>query len=274
MSEIPPDETNGYPATNGYQPTEIISPGLYRGNRDTSAYEVKFLLTDRQARDVEQMLLPEMEFDRHADPALGHSYRVTSLYFDTDAMDVYLRTDGYRGRKYRVRRYGSSPAAYFERKTKHGQRVRKLRSLVPLDPEAIAPPQPADAHPAAWFNREVGQLALKPVCQVTYERVAIVGINASGPFRVTMDRAARGIPAGDAAVPATEAGSASRYVAPFDGGLTLLDDDVIVEFKFMTAMPALFKDTIAALQLSPQSVSKYRRCVEAAGLAAGTGEHA
>ena len=262
--------------------TEIVSPGLFRGERDTSAYEVKFLLSEPQAREVELMLLPEMEFDRHADPSLGHAYRVTSLYYDTPSMDVYFRRDGYRGEKYRVRRYGSAPATYFERKTKHGQKVRKLRSLVPLDPEAAAPPQPAEAHPAAWFNREVQQLSLRPVCQVTYERVALVGVNGAGPFRVTMDRAARGVPAGAHGSetangsPNGSAGglSGSRFVSPFEGGLTLLDDDVIVEFKFMTAMPRLFKDTIAALHLAPQSVSKYRRCVEAAGLAPGLGENA
>jgi hypothetical protein len=221
-----------------------------------------------------------MVLDRHADPALGNAYRVTSLYFDTVEMDVYFRSDGYRGQKYRVRRYGAAPATYFERKTKHGQKVRKLRSLVPLDPEAIEPPQPAEVHPAAWFNREVQHLALRPVCQVTYERLALVGVNGSGPFRVTMDRAARGMPAGESAhqslaPEAIDAPPATpRYVAPFDGGLTLLDDDVIVEFKFVAAMPTLFKSVIADLQLSPQSVSKYRRCVEAAGLAAGTEKHA
>ena len=44
---------------------------------------------------------------------------------------------------------------------------------------------------------------------------------------------------------------------------------VIAEFKFLAAMPTLFKEVTAALRLAPSGVSKYRRCAEAAGLAAG-----
>ena len=52
-------------------------------------------------------------------------------------------------------------------------------------------------------------------------------------------------------------------------GPRLLEDEVITEFKFLGAMPAAFKEVVEGLRLSPRSVSKYRRCVEAVGLAVG-----
>jgi hypothetical protein len=42
---------------------------------------------------------------------------------------------------------------------------------------------------------------------------------------------------------------------------------VVCEFKFRTAMPALFRGLVADLGLVPAGVSKYRLCVQSAGLA-------
>jgi hypothetical protein len=48
-------------------------------------------------------------------------------------------------------------------------------------------------------------------------------------------------------------------------GKSLLRDEVIVEFKFLGAMPTVFKSVVEGLRLLPMSVSKYRRCMEALG---------
>ena len=41
---------------------------------------------------------------------------------------------------------------------------------------------------------------------------------------------------------------------------------VIVEFKYLSSLPSLFKSAIEQLQLQPTGVSKFRRCLRAAGL--------
>lgn len=218
------------------------------------AYEMKFLLAEPQTREVEAMLRGHLALDPHADPALG-AYRVTSVYFDTPAFDVYRRTADHRGHKFRIRRYGADPTVYLERKTKRNGQVWKRRSATQLAELAHLTDGHADEWPGAWFAWHLTAGDLRPVCRVTYERTAFVGAGPDGPIRLTLDRAARGL-----------ASSSPRQVEPFAGGLPLLDGEVIAEFKFLTAMPPLFKTVIGALRLAPSSVSKYRRCAEAAGL--------
>ena len=238
-------------------PDPAVSPGLFRDEARTPAFEVKFLLTSAEAREVERRLRGRLAPDPHADPALGGAYRVTSVYFDTPAFDVYHRVDGFRRRKYRVRRYGNAPTAFLERKAKKEQRVRKRRTALGLEElPRILGDVPADWG-GAWFARQLAKRGLRPVCRVSYERVALVGTCPEGPIRVTFDRSARG----------GRAGNPEPH--PVADGPTLLGDEVITEFKFLGAMPGAFKDVVEGLRLAPRSVSKYRRCVEAVGLAAG-----
>jgi len=48
--------------------------------------------------------------------------------------------------------------------------------------------------PAPWFTTEVAERHLRPVCVVTYDRIAFVGSGPTGPIRVTLDRSAVGYP--------------------------------------------------------------------------------
>jgi hypothetical protein len=237
----------------------LDSPALYRGDADAPAYEVKFLLTEADARALEQRLRPVLAADPHADPALGGAYRVTSVYFDTARLDVFRRSEGFRRRKYRVRRYGDAPTAFLEQKVKRDQQVRKRRTAVPLgELPRLSGDVPAD-WPAAWFVKELGARGMRPVCRVSYERVALVGTTAGGPIRVTFDRSAVGE-------------SAARPIPDrVEAGRPLLTGEVIAEMKFLGAMPAVFKDAVEALRLATRPVSKYRRCVVAAGLAEENG---
>jgi VTC domain len=244
---IPKATANGH--ANGF----AVSPGLFQSPGSSPAFEVKFLLTETKAVEVEQRLRSRLSPDPHADAAGG--YRVTSVYFDTPAWDVFHRSDKYRRRKYRVRRYGTSPTVFLERKSKKEQRVRKRRTALPLaELTGLSGEGPSD-WPGAWFARQVTARGLRPVCRVSYHRLALVGTCADGPIRVTFDRTAHG---------GTANGPTPECVAD---GHSLLHSEVIVEFKFLASMPVLFKDVIDGLRLGPRPVSKYRRCVEAVGLA-------
>jgi hypothetical protein len=92
---------------------------------------------------------------------------------------------------------------------------------------------------------------------VSYERLALIGACPVGPIRVTFDRTAHG------------ATATAVDLDPVADGPALLHDEVITEFKFLGAMPTAFKEVVEDLRLCPRSVSKYRRCVEAVGLAVG-----
>lgn len=235
-------------------PVPLESPGLYRDEAATPAFEMKFLLSREAAAAIEERLGTRLILDSHADPALGNAYRVTSVYFETAAFDVYAKTEGYRKRKFRIRRYGDSTTAFLERKTKTKQQVRKRRTAVPLE-ELNGLDEPADEQWSGyWFAQQLAKRGLQPVCRVSYERVAMMGTSPDGPIRATFDRALHGSP--------------STTTSPdwVSDGAALLSDAVIAEFKFLGAMPTLFKTVVEEMKLTPKSVSKYRRCLEANGI--------
>jgi hypothetical protein len=228
--------------------TAIESPSLFAAGKDgPTAFEIKFLLPEAQARDVERQLAGRLRLDPFADPAFGNGYLTTSVYTDTPNFDVLMRAPGTGARKYRVRRYGLNGPVFAERKTKRGDEVRKRRSPVPDGHTApLAESAPVDQWPCEWFRRQVSLRQLRPVCRVTYERVAFMGTTGEGDtVRATFDRNIRGMVANDwESIPVH--------------GASLLPGQVICEFKFRVAMPVMFKTIVEEMSLTPATVSKYR----------------
>jgi VTC domain-containing protein len=235
------------------QPAMIHSSSLAAaGDGLAPAFELKFLLDETRAREIEAWARQRFTPDAHGDPDLGGAYRTTSLYCDTPQLDVYHRSRSYKGRKYRVRRYGAAPWVFLERKSKWGDRVAKQRTLVPdTDVALLAQPMSLVTWPGHEFHRRLQLRRLAPACQIAYERSAYVGAGPDGPLRLTLDRRLRGA-------------LAAAWTAPgIDGGVSLLAGQVILELKFRAALPGPFKALVADLRLSPQPVSKYRLCREA-----------
>jgi hypothetical protein len=234
--------------------TALESPSLFApGGDGPPAFELKFLLTEDQARAIEARAARRLTLDPHADPALGNAYQTTSVYTDTPHFEVLSRAGTLGRRKYRVRRYGAGEPVFLERKTKSGDRVRKRRSAVPaVELAALTTPESAPDWAGNWFHRQLVARHLRPVCRVTYERVAYMGTGEGGPVRLTFDRRIRGVLA---------EGWAVEPVGPTPA---LLDGRVICEFKFRLALPALFKGLIEDLGLTPSTVSKYRLFMQTA----------
>jgi hypothetical protein len=153
--------------------------------------------------------------------------------------------------KFRVRRYGAGAHVFLERKTRRGLRVRKRRIAVD---GAWAGPAPDG--PGSWFGRAAAQRRLRPVAIIAYDRRAFEWTGPGGPVRVTFDRAIRGTPADGWRVPEIPRRAAA-----------LLDGAVVAEFKYRGALPDRLKRIVLDLGLSATGASKYRRCVEALGLA-------
>ncbi len=236
-------------AAAGFTSPSIALPGGAAG----PAYELKFLLDEARAREIETWARRRLTPDPHGDPALGGAYRTTSLYFDTPELDVYFRSPSYRRSKFRARRYGSVPWAFLERKSKWGDEVAKRRTLVPdAELPLLAGSGSGESWPGHWFHRRLLLRRLLPACRVVYERTAFVGAGREGPLRLTLDRHVRGIPAD------------GWSLAPFDGGRPLTPR-VILEFKFRQALPAVLKELVQGLRLSTGGVSKYRLCRAAWG---------
>ena len=246
-----------FPEPDHSSTTHVISPSLIAPAREsTPAFEFKMLVHEPIALAIQQRLQSLLEPDPHLDPALGMAYRVASVYFDTPGLDIFHRRRGFRRHKHRVRRYGDEPMVHFERKSKKQNQVWKFRTAVPLA-RATSPFQgwtDCAAEAPDWFREELAASAFEPICQVSYERSAWVGLSETGPIRLTIDRRVLGSPI---------AGPSWGRDAV---AANLLEDEAIVELKFLSAMPTIFKEVLEQFRLEPKRVSKYRRCVKRLGL--------
>lgn len=229
-----------------------LSPSLRgKGNGLGPAYEIKFLLDEARAAEVEARLLTLLLPDPHCDPTLGGMYAITNMTCDAPGLPVFYRDEKVKNRKYRVRRYGTGDVVYLERKRSRKGRVTKRRVEAAVGQlESVAAGR-SDEAAHSWFLQEVREMDLAPVCRMRYLRRALFGTAPDGAVRVTFDRSIRGSLAAGWSM---DARGEER---------TLLDGLVICEFKFHNAMPAALKAIAAAMRLEPTGVSKYRTCVRA-----------
>ena len=105
-----------------------------------------------------------------------------------------------------------------------------------------------------WFQRRLEARRLRPVCQISYQRLARVALTDYGPIRLTLDCGIEAIPAAGMAFSEASAGTA------------FLEDHVILELKFRCNLPSVFKRLIEEFSLGAQPVSKYRLATVALGL--------
>ncbi len=234
-----------------------LSPSLIRpvtpGVKAADAYELKFHLRTASAAWVEEWARQRLMADPHGP---GGEYWTTTTYCDTPGRDVYHRSAGFKGNKFRLRRYEDSSEVYLERKRRRGDRVRKRRDAVPLGEVAhLGQVDVSLDWPALWFFRQVRFRDLRPCCRIAYRRTAFQGMSADGPIRLTLDRDVCGVPAAEWDVPVLEQGR------------PLLADSVILEMKFRASLPGLFRELLEQLPATLGAVSKYRLCVEAWDLA-------
>ena len=182
-------------------------------------------------------------------------YQITSLYFDTEDFDVYHRKGSFGRSKYRIRRYGPTKVAFLERKLKTRGLVSKRRAAVDVSElERLQEADPDPGWPGFWYHQRLIARQLRPICQISYRRTALVAMTSHGAVRLTLDHCIQTVPLSSCAFNDSTPG-------------TLLSaENVIVEFKFRMDMPVLFKNLVEQFGLTPQRLSKYRLAVVALGL--------
>jgi len=230
----------------------VKSPGLRTG----VAFELKFELAREQVLRMKAWASRHLRPDPHGDVGC---YRVTSVYCDTPEFDVFHRAAGYRRSKLRLRRYGTAPFVFLERKQRNGDKVSKRR--VEVAPEELprlasymagAIP-PADWE-AGWFLDKALKKRFAPVCRVGYDRTAFFGMAGSQGVRLTIDENVIGVPA------------QGWDAQPLSEGSALLPGSALLELKFQDSIPQLFRELLPELPVQTARVSKYRRCVQMCGL--------
>jgi hypothetical protein len=217
----------------------------------SAASEVKFVVTPSLGEEVRAWARRHLEPDPHGKGPFGDEYRTTTLYFDTNARDVFHRRGSNGRAKYRIRRYDEYDFVFVERKLRRPGLLVKRRSQVPLD--ALARLREGGQHGpwlGQWFERRTLVRGLRPACQLVYRRTARSIATSLGPARLTVD---------------AELGAALATAVTFEPfhPVPALDRQMIVELKFRGPAPAVFKRLIEEFRLTPQTASKYRLGVAA-----------
>lgn len=226
----------------------LASPSLRSVNQDKPAYEVKFLLPEEAAIQLQTEAEKHLVLDPFCQKSENQTYQTSTLYFDTPRFDVFHRKGKHGREKLRIRRYEGTDQLFLEQKFKRGNKVSKVRSTIPSSEiEQFQNKTLPEEWSGSWFGRIRLERELAPVCVVTYQRIAWLLQTADGPIRLTMDRHIRG-----------ELQSGWK-LSDFDSSQELLPGQRIVEMKFLSAMPLLFKNWQETFKMYPQAVSKYRR---------------
>jgi hypothetical protein len=218
-----------------------------------AAAEVKFVIGAALVPGVSAWMRAHLEPDPHGTGPCGDEYDTTTLYFDTRTFDVFHRRESYGRAKYRIRRYGESGAIFLERKLRKPGLLIKRRTVEALAAlERLRQPANGTAWAGHWFQRRLHARRLRPVCQVSYHRVARILPCADGVARVTLDTDPGAKPAHD-------------YLFASGAGLPFLERHAIVELKYRVRPPAMFRRLVEEFALQPQAASKYRLAVAALG---------
>lgn len=227
-------------------PVRMMSPSIATRENRLFASELKFVVPRATALQIREWARSHLAADGYGGGPARDQYRITSIYFDTAAFDVFHRNGSFGRGKYRIRRYGSGEVVFLERKLRTKACLTKRRTSVPIGDLAllrtgIAP----DEWPGKWFARRLAARQIRPVCQVSYERTARVAMTQVGPVRLTVDDDLR-----------AQVALGAQFQAP--PGVPVLPEHSIVEMKFTVSMPVIFKLIAEEFALNPVRFSKYR----------------
>ena len=232
-----------------------MSPSTDVRERREFASEIKFVVPLPLAKQLSDWARARLMADPNAGGAAGDTYRITSLYFDTERFDVFHRRGSFGRSKLRVRRYGQTELLFLERKLRTRGLLAKRRSIVTLgELDRLTEETPDRNWPGYWFHRRLLARGLKPVCQISYQRLARVAMTPYGPIRLTVDCDLHGA-------------SVDGLKFSRDNGSLLLDGSCILELKFRRELPVLFKNLLQEFALNPEPFSKYRQAVKILDLA-------
>jgi hypothetical protein len=234
-----------------------VSPSLEPALAGQPAYEEKFPVQSEVAAEVRRWARANMQPDPHGAGEFGDSYEISSLYLDTPELDIFHGDKASGGSKYRVRRYGAMQSVFLERKLKRGGIVRKWRTAVPSADLANLEHESSSADwDGQWYHERILRRGFRPVCQIHYDRMARVGFAPSGTIRLTMDRRI-------AALPQERMQFHTQALRPLEQA------PIVLELKYRTEMPLVFKQLIREFKLEPRAVSKYKLAVESLALNTG-----
>lgn len=220
--------------------------------RETRAFaaEIKFLVPHAMGAAIRDWARRHLEADPHGSGPFGDEYRTSTIYFDSPDFDVFHRRGSFGRSKYRIRRYEGSPDVFLERKLRRPGMLAKRRTPVSTGALERLERGVDESWEGQWFHRRLLLRRLRPVCQISYHRVARHGLSPLGPVRLTLDQSLHVARASRPAFLGERNG---------DGGVVgIVEENMILELKYRSQTPVLFKQLVEEFSLVPQTASKYR----------------
>lgn len=228
----------------------------YREARNRAS-EIKFVVTEPDGQRICDWARTHLQPDPYGQGAHGDAYQTSSLYFDTETLDVFNRRGSYGRAKYRIRRYANADDVFLERKLRRPRMLVKRRTRAPMGVlSRLEAGDLSEPWEGSWFGARLAARRLAPVCQISYRRIAR-GTQVDGvPLRLTLDDQIEARPV-----------TSMHFAA--GAGERILPHHMILELKFRGTVPALFKHLVEEFGLNAQKASKYRLAMTTLGCAAG-----
>ncbi len=226
-------------------------------------YEYKYLIPDSAISAIRAAVRTTSKIDRYSEP--DGTYRIRSLYFDTDHYDLYWANDREQPDRFklRARTYpGKQSPVFLEVKRRILDVIVKSRAPVPANmwrevlagnDAALASLAPNVRASAFKFLAPYHRHHMRPVLLVEYEREAYIS-EIDSYARLTFDRkiAVQGQDKLDfEAMP-------TRWRSIDHRAQTLTEEPVcVLELKFERRPPRWMVDLVKRLDLMRYSFSKY-----------------
>ena len=228
-------------------------------------FELKYRVSEAKAQQIRFFVQNYLPCDSYGITQPDLSYRVNSLYLDSNELKTFRDTiNGDRNRfKLRIRYYDyeDSPV-FFEIKRRHNTVIRKKRARIHrwAVKELLADHFPTMDHLVnkTAEQREVldefsylqNLLTAKPTMQVSYKREAYEPVE-SNAVRITFDRE----------VKSSEVLGGHNLVDN-PGHFMAFGDDVILELKFTDRFPNWLQELTEYFHLRQESAAKYVDSIE------------
>ena len=233
--------------------------------KEYSRFELKYVITETQRRQLAEVLKEYMQPDSMGDE-MGR-YTITSLYYDTVDYKAYWdKVEGHKfRRKVRVRVYGNQivtpeTLCFAEIKQRINKTLQKKRVQIPYA-AAIAlcgagqPVEMTSADEQAVIE-EIQYLyytlQLQPACVVSYDRQAFNGSEYDPGLRVTFDVNLKGR-IYDLSLLSSDSADSKFFMPP---------GYCILEVKVNYRVPLWLTDIIAEYRCTLRRVSKYCAALE------------
>ncbi len=233
--------------------------------------ELKYIISEDRALAIRDFVKSYVDLDEYSADKPNYSYRIHSLYLDSDELTTYWETiNGVKNRyKLRLRYYDDLPDSpvFFEIKRRVNEAILKQRGGVrrPAVDLLLAGHMPEPDHLLSPGNarqlvalQRFSQLMLgiraSPKAHVTYFREAWVSTNDNS-VRVTMDRNVY-------CSPEFTASLRTDLVSP----VKPFGHKVILELKFTGRFPNWFRELVETFHLVRGPAAKYADGVELLGV--------